>query len=233
MPFIFRESARGWAVPRKPNRTKKENIINCLITTKKRNPAIYHGFYKKDERILVPLVYLLVMRTVFILLTLGLFLAGCSSDEALPTVKKVSLEKYAGTWYEIASFPTRFQEGCSCTTASYEQKDGYVAVYNKCYKAEEEEWEEATGKAFPVEGTNNSKLKVQFFWPFKGDYFIIALDEDYQYAMVGAPSREYLWILSRSPEMETSVQQSLMQKAESLGFDTEQLQFTKHDCDAL
>jgi apolipoprotein D and lipocalin family protein len=129
-----------------------------------------------------------------------------------------------GRWYEIASFPNWFQEDCHCTTAEYELKGEYVSVTNSCRKGYSQgRLDVTTGKAYPVLGSNNSRLKVQFFWPFKGDYWILSIDENYQYAMVGHPSKKYLWILSRTPEMSESVYQGLLEEAARKGYDVSRI----------
>jgi apolipoprotein D and lipocalin family protein len=161
-------------------------------------------------------------------------LCGCQEigppKEAV-TVPSVNLERYAGTWYEIASFPTWFQKGCFCTTAEYAVRDDHIDVKNSCRKGSAEgERDVATGKAWSVPGTGNSQLKVQFFWPFKADYWIIALDENYQWVLVGHPEREYLWILSRDPRMEESLYRSLVEKAREKGYDVTRLKRTDQSC---
>jgi len=157
-------------------------------------------------------------------------LFGCGSSEPLVTVDKVDVKRYAGLWYEMARLPNTFQKNCTCTTAQYEVKEGYISVLNECWNTTKNKKVNAKGKAFPVEGSNNASLKVQFFWPFKGDYNVIALDEGYQYAMVGAKDRKYLWILSRNPQLSESIVSELKAKAESLGYDTSKLLFTEHPC---
>jgi apolipoprotein D and lipocalin family protein len=143
------------------------------------------------------------------------------------TVARVDLERYMGKWVEIASFPAWFQRDCFCTMAEYELRGDHVSVKNSCRKGSSEgELDIAMAKAFAVAGSNNSRLKVQFFWPFKGDYWIIALDDNYQYAMVGHPNREYLWILSRTPEMSEDVYQSLVETARGKGYDITKLRKT-------
>ena len=159
-----------------------------------------------------------------------LLLASCHSSKELKTVAEVDLDKYGGTWYDIAHLPQKFQEGCKCVTANYTKKDGYVEVINTCIK--NGKLKDIKGKAFPVKGTGNSKLKVQFFWPFKGDYQIIALDENYQYALVGSADRESLWILSRDPQPSALVIKDYLNKAEELGFNTSQMVYTDQSCHA-
>lgn len=171
--------------------------------------------------------------TLFSLSFLSIILLfGCSAAKYPPldVVKKVDIDRYLGKWYEIARLPFSQQEGCSCTTAEYELIDSTtIRVINKCIK--EGELDDATGKAFVVEGSNNAKLRVQFFWPFRGDYWVIELDEkNYQYAIVGTPSRKYLWILSRTPRMDEEIYNSLIKKAGDKGFDISKLIRTVQDC---
>lgn len=160
-------------------------------------------------------------------------LTSCKSDYPyLATVQSVDLNKYIGKWYEIASFPQSFQKGCNCTTAEYFLTDkDYIRVLNSCRKdSPEGKLKTAEGKAFIVEGTNNSKLKVQFFWPFKGDYWIIDLADDYSYAVVGHPNRQYLWILSRTPKMDSNIFNEIISRIETNGFDVSKLLITNQSC---
>jgi apolipoprotein D and lipocalin family protein len=149
-------------------------------------------------------------------------LLGCKSPEVLPTVDSVDLNRYAGKWYEWARFDHSFERGCLCSTAEYTLQGDVVRVVNTCTEAPGKE-KSTEGKAFPVPGTNNAQLKVQFFWPFKGDYYILALGEDYEYALVGAPNRKYLWILGRTAEPDVVTVEMLLAKAESLGFNTQEV----------
>ena len=155
-------------------------------------------------------------------------------DKPLETVPSVDLQKYMGQWYEIAAFPQRFEKGCHCTTAEYEMTDkGYVRVINTCRKdSPDGKVSQAKGKAFVVKGSNNAKLRVQFFWPFRGDYWIIDLAEDYGYAVVGAPDRKYLWILSRTPQMDPVLYQNIVDRVARKGFDISKLAKTDQGCGA-
>ena len=158
---------------------------------------------------------------------MGLF--GCKSNEPLPVADNVDLERYSGKWYEIAAFPQRFQKGCACTSAEYQLTDkNYIRVINRCKKPDG--WDQAEGKAFVQKGTGNAKLKVQFFWPFRGKYWIIGLDEDYKWALVGHPNRDYLWILSRTRDMDETTYQKILSMAEEKNFDTSRLKVTRHEC---
>ena len=142
--------------------------------------------------------------------------------QSLETVPKVDLDRYTGVWYEIASFPQRFQKGCHCTTATYSKSNkGHIVVENRCNKEGVQGKESyIKGKAFIDPGSGNSKLKVQFFWPFKGKYWIIDLAEDYSYAVVGHPNRKYLWILSRTPTMDEEVYSAVVSRVKDKNFDT-------------
>ena len=161
-------------------------------------------------------------------------LTACKSKPAQPleTVPFVDLQKYAGTWYEIASFPQRFQKGCHCTKAEYKlTQEGYVEVQNSCRKnSVTGPIKEVNGKAFIADSKTNAKLKVQFFWPFKGDYWVIELAEDYSYAVVGHPNREYLWILSRTRQMDQALYQKIIARVAAKGFDISRLQITDQNC---
>ena len=146
----------------------------------------------------------------------------------LPTVAHVDLHRYAGLWYEIARLPVRFEKGCQHVTAEYKVRaDGKVGVRNTCHQGSiGGPATTATATAWATDGTN-AKLKVQFFWPFTGDYWILALDEaDYQYALVGSPDRETLWILSRMPHLELSIRGRLLARGRELGFPVDDMLFT-------
>ncbi|MCX6294574.1 MAG: lipocalin family protein [Bacteroidetes bacterium] len=153
-----------------------------------------------------------------------------SNSQTLQTVQNVDLNKYAGKWFEIASYPQRFQKGCHCTTAEYTvSKKGYVIVENKCNRdSVNGKQSYIKGKAFVVKNTGNAKLKVQFFWPFTGKYWIIDLADDYSYAVVSHPNKKYLWILSRTPKMDDVIYQQIIQRLKEKGFDLAKLQITQH-----
>jgi apolipoprotein D and lipocalin family protein len=147
----------------------------------------------------------------------------------LQTVPKVDLKRYAGKWYEIASYPQYFQKNCHCTTAEYTLSDkGYVIVENRCNKdSVNGKQSYIKGKAFVEEGSENAKLKVQFFWPFKAKYWIIDLANDYSYAVVSHPNRKYLWILSRTSKMDDKLYQQIIVRLQSKGFELSKLQKTE------
>jgi apolipoprotein D and lipocalin family protein len=158
---------------------------------------------------------------------LGLGLAASAlvlhaHEKPLETVNYVDLKKYLGTWFEIAAFPQPFEKGCSCTSATYGlARDGSIIVKNRCIKGTELKVTE--GRATVTDKGVNSKLSVQFFWPFKGKYWIIDLAKDYSYAVVGHPNRKFLWILSRRPTLDDQTYNQLLVRAANKGFDIRQL----------
>ena len=174
----------------------------------------------------------LSIRFQAIALSLGLAIALLACRSPLPpleVVDQVDLDRYLGQWYEIASFPQRFQRGCVASTAHYARRDdGRIRVENACRDGSfDAEWRRAEGVAWVTDpDESNAKLKVQFFWPFRGDYWIIELDPDYRYAVVGHPSRDYLWILSRTRAMDRRVYEELLARIAAHGFDPDRLSLT-------
>jgi apolipoprotein D and lipocalin family protein len=160
--------------------------------------------------------------TIFGLAIVVFSWAGAAkSDSPLTVVDVVDLNRYLGMWYEIASYPSWFQKGCTGSTAEYSLlSDGKIQVINRCHKDSlEGPLKVSKGKAEVVDTATNAKLKVWFFWPFKGDYWIIDLNPDYQWAVVGEPSRKYLWILSRTPTMDEAVYQEILERLPQKGYD--------------
>lgn len=140
----------------------------------------------------------------------------------LETVPRVDLGRYVGTWYEIASYPQPFQKGCTQTKASYSlRKDGLIDVVNDCCKDGTKKV--ARGRARVVDRETNAKLEVSFFGPFWGDYWIVDLGADYEYAVVGHPSRDYLWILSRTPTMDDETYRGILRRAREQGYPLDRL----------
>lgn len=136
----------------------------------------------------------------------------------LEVVPHVDLNRYLGKWYEIASYPNRFQRGCVASTATYAlRQDGNIDVLNECRQDTlDGELRSVHGKAWVVDPATNAKLKVQFFWPFSGAYWVIELGENYEYAVVGHPGRNYLWILSRTPVMSEKTYQGLLDRLQNV-----------------
>jgi apolipoprotein D and lipocalin family protein len=157
--------------------------------------------------------------------------SGCAgTPEGVKPVGGFELDRYLGTWYEIARLDHRFERGLSEVTATYSLRDdGGVQVINRGYKSAEGQWDEAVGKAYFVGDPAVGHLKVSFFGPFYGGYNVIELDKtDYQYSLVAGPDRSYLWILSRTPEMNADSLQALVTQAEKLGFATNELIYVEH-----
>ena len=142
------------------------------------------------------------------------------------SVASVDLARYVGKWFEIGSFPMFFQRDCvGDTTAEYTlAPDGRVKVNNRCRS--QKGFDEAIGTATVVDGFANSRLKVSFFWPFKADYWVIGLDADYRWAVVGNPNRKYLWVLSRTPQLPKPLLEAALAAATAQGFDLSQLRYT-------
>ncbi len=144
------------------------------------------------------------------------------NKQALITVPSVDLNRYTGTWYEIARLPNRFETDCTANiTATYKiLDDRKIEVINQCEKSTNQ-IKRSKGTAKVVEKSGNAKLKVTFFWPFSGDYWILDLGEKYEYAVVGEPSRKYLWVLSRTPQMDEGLYQKLLSRVTAQGFATQ------------
>jgi len=157
-------------------------------------------------------------------------LAGCTHNYApLPTVDSLNVERYMGLWYEVARYENSFEKGCVGATAHYTPTLEKVIVVNRCYDAAGAQKDVAEGHAKIVEGSNNTKLKVTFFWPFYGDYWVIMLDKDYRYAVVGTPSRKFLWILSRTKVLDEADKREILQKLPQYGYDASKLYWTTLD----
>lgn len=175
------------------------------------------------------------MKSRFNLLRLISLLVGCgcqANHDPVATVPQVDLDRYVGQWYEIARYPNRFQRNCTCSTAFYSlNSDGSVKVVNSCRKGMAGgEPRSIEGKAFVVEGSGNAQLKVQFFWPFRAPYWIVALGDDYQWAVISGPSQRYLWILSRKPVMDDTSLQNILNWLKNNGYSPEKLIFNPANC---
>jgi apolipoprotein D and lipocalin family protein len=157
-----------------------------------------------------------------------LLAAAADAPPPLQTVSHVDVNRYMGKWYEIASFPQWFQKNCTAVSATYTlRKDGDVDVLNECRdKTLDGKLRSAKGKAWIVDRESNAKLKVRFFWPFSGDYWIIDLGAEYQYAVVGHPKRNYLWILSRSCQMDPAVYDQILERLKRQNYDVTRLNKT-------
>ena len=149
----------------------------------------------------------------------------------LETVPKVDLTRYTGLWYEFARFPNRFEDPeCTNVTAEYTLRpDGKITVVNSCFLRAKNKQKRVKGKAWVVDPSTNAKLKVSFFWPFSGKYWIIGLADDYSWALVGEPERKYFWILTRSTVLEKPVLDKIGEIMKAKGFDPNRLIFPDHE----
>lgn len=153
-------------------------------------------------------------------------LVGCTSvPEGVQPVHSFDAKRYAGQWYEIMRLDHSFERGLTHVTATYiPREDGSVGVVNKGFDRDACRWKEADGSAVFLRDRDTASLAVTFFWPFAGGYHVMALDrEKYRWALVSGPSRDYLWILSRTPQLPESVRQKLIAEARSYGFPVERL----------
>lgn len=163
---------------------------------------------------------------------LTFLLVGCVTvPEKIKPVKPFELEPYLGKWYEIARLDHSFERGLTQVTADYQlRKDGGIDVINRGFSAKESRWQQAKGKAYFVRAEDEGYLKVSFFGPFYGAYIIFELDKDnYQYAFVSGPTKDYLWLLSRTKEVDQHLIENFINTSEQLGYDTRQLIFSQQD----
>jgi len=170
------------------------------------------------------------MKKLFLAIS-TLILTGCMGyPETVTPVKDFELEKYLGKWYEIARLDHSFERGLEKVTAEYSlREDGGVRVVNRGFSVEDNEWNEAEGKAYFARESDEGYLKVSFFGPFYGSYVIFGLDkENYQYAFISGPNRSYLWFLSRTPTVSEELKNQFVEEAQKRGFPTQELIFVSH-----
>ncbi len=171
-----------------------------------------------------------MLSKIIFLLAIGIFAKNVTdvmaqtNPKTLATVPSVDLKRYVGVWYEVARLPNRFEKDCAANvTATYTQRSvGKIEVINQCQKSNNV-MKRSKGTAKVVAGSGNAKLKVTFFWPFAGDYWVLDLGQNYEYAVVGEPSRKYLWILSRTPQLDEALYQQLLNRMAAQGFDTKSI----------
>jgi apolipoprotein D and lipocalin family protein len=163
----------------------------------------------------------------------GVVLATAAKGESasagpLTTVDKVDLQRYLGAWYEIARYPNRFERDCEGDTSAHYsfRKDGRIEVVNSCRKPSGKV-KSVYGVAKVVDRTTNAKLKVTFFWPFAGDYWVLMLGPNYEYAVVGEPRRKYLWVLSRTRQLDPETYRGILRRIEQLGYVPSKLVLTR------
>lgn len=169
------------------------------------------------------------MRKLFLIMN-ALIFSGClGMPKSVKPVSDFELDRYLGKWYEIARLDHSFERGLSQVTAEYSlRSDGGVLVLNRGFSDADNKWKEADGKAYFVNKNSEGYLKVSFFGPFYGSYVVFGLDhENYQYAFVSGPNLDYLWLLARTPTVETEIIQKFIEMSEARGFDTENLIFVQ------
>lgn len=159
-----------------------------------------------------------------------LWLAGCAhAPEGIEPVRDFDVQRYMGTWHEVARLDHGFERGMDKVTATYSlQPDGTVRVVNRGFLTAKNEWREAVGKATFTGPSDVGALKVSFFGPFYGGYNVVDIDPDYSTVLIVGPTRSYLWILSRVPDPPAVTVERLVRKARDLGFDTGALVYPRH-----
>lgn len=175
-------------------------------------------------------------RQQLVIVLAGICVSGCLGiPDNATAVGDFELERYLGTWYEIARLDHRFERGLTHVTAQYSLRDdGGVRVVNTGYDERRNEWSTAEGKAYFIDSPSQGRLKVSFFGPFYGAYNVVELDSDYRYSMVVGPNTSYLWILARDPELDSATRQHLIERARQMGFDITALIFPAHgDTDTM
>ncbi|MBE1276677.1 lipocalin family protein [Enterovibrio baiacu] len=154
-----------------------------------------------------------------------LVVAGCHSvPEGVTPVTGFDKDRFLGKWYEIARLDHSFERGMNKVTAEYSlREDGGIKVVNRGFKAEEQAWSEAVGRAYFVNNDDVGHLEVSFFGPFFSSYVVFDLGEDYEYAFVSGYNTNYLWLLSRTPTVSDALLARFLRQAEEKGFDTEEV----------
>jgi len=165
----------------------------------------------------------------YLLIALLLALTGCVGvPDGINPIKNLDSQRYLGNWYEIARLDHSFERGLEQVTANYSMRqDGGIKVINRGFDTVSKQWQEAEGKAYFVGDNNFGHLKVSFFGPFYGSYIIFDLDKEYQYSLVTGSNRSYLWLLSRTPQLDNKLKNKLISQLTQLGFQTEDLIFVK------
>ena len=170
-------------------------------------------------------------KLIFTLLFAITALSGCTGiPDGVTPIKGFQVDRYLGTWYEIARLDHSFEEGLSDVTATYQLRaDGGIDVLNKGYNAEKKSWRDAKGRAYFLGAPDTASLKVSFFWPFYGGYHVMALDPEYRWAMIAGPSHKFFWILARTPTLPQTSLDTLLAKARDSGFNLEGLITVKQE----
>lgn len=172
----------------------------------------------------------LFSRYALMAVCLSMLTACTGLPKGIEPVSGFELDRYLGTWYEIARTDNRFERGLDNVTATYSLRDdGVVKVVNRGYKTAKSEWNSIAGRAKFVGDESRGHLKVAFFGPFYASYVVFKLEPDYEYAYVAGMNRRYLWLLSRTPEVSDDVRAAFVARAEADGFDVSRLIWPSHD----
>ena len=165
-----------------------------------------------------------------VLIAIMVLLGGClGMPQTVTPVNNFELDRYLGTWYEVARLDHSFERGLSQVSAEYRLKEGGgVQVINRGFNRKDQQWQEAQGKAYFVQSPSQGYLKVSFFGPFYGSYVVFELDSNYQYAFVSGPDTDYLWLLSRTPTVPDDVMERFVASSKEKGFDTTKLIYVEH-----
>jgi apolipoprotein D and lipocalin family protein len=176
-----------------------------------------------------------VLISILTTLTLS-FVVLCLRSEATPvkhtpvqTVDHVELSRYVGVWNEIAHYPVKYQDGCVDSTATFSlRNDGEIDILNSCRNMKDGTLRHINGRGWVIDTKSNARLKFSFFWPFRSEYLIIDQGDEYEYSVIGTPDRKHLWIISRTPEIDSDTFEEIIQNIEKQGFYRENLIKTQH-----
>jgi apolipoprotein D and lipocalin family protein len=154
------------------------------------------------------------------MIALVLSLALAQTADTVP----LDVDRYMGTWYEIARFDSFYQRGCVASSAEYSRQGSDVKIINRCFDGSLEGKQKIVeGKAWVPDAKEPGKLRVQFFWPFSGPYWVIDIADDYSWALIGHPEKKSCWVFSRTPAMDDTLYQTLIGKLKARGYDTTRL----------
>jgi apolipoprotein D and lipocalin family protein len=169
-----------------------------------------------------------------ILTLFGLFISLLFSQlawSAPKTVDKVDLDRFMGTWHTISAFPSKNQKVCRCDTITFTKPDeGDITITTQCIRKDSKRMSSRNGTVSPIEGSQNSKLRVYLFWPLSGQFWILKIDPEYQYALVGSPNYKKLWIFSRKSTLDPAIKQTLLDYAKQQGYTVENMVMLDQDC---
>ena len=187
-----------------------------------------------------------ITTVVFLICLVCGLIQGCAFTPQKPPITETHVDKprFLGRWYEIASVPSFFQAGCECTTGDYYEdatlltNTPIIKIHNKCYDSNQKHFKSVHGQVFVTKNTGNAKLKIEFFWPFREDYWILYVDqknpndktEPYQTTIIATPNYKNLWILARTPTVPLEKQKLLFNIAKSRGYNINKLKLTPQHC---